>query len=156
VVAIGSGVLANGGIMAGASIANLQYPGPDCIITASPPSVVFVECVLHPAGSNSTCPTPGITKGPEIYGIPTNTSIESLISDSHTASFPIAVNTCPTAVEIVPINGANGTHGAGGGIINISVAVIICAINLISPQPIFVIGLSVLSGFEHLVPIFAF
>lgn len=36
----GSGVLARGGIIAGADTAKCHCPGPACIITASPPSVV--------------------------------------------------------------------------------------------------------------------
>jgi len=47
------------GIIAWVSTTNFQSPGPDCIATASPPSVVAPAKEFHPI--YSTCPTPGIT-----------------------------------------------------------------------------------------------
>ena len=57
----GTGALGGAGIIAGESTTNFQSPGPACIATASPPSVVCPAKV--PQATNSTWPAPGITKG---------------------------------------------------------------------------------------------
>ncbi len=60
----GTGALGGAGIIAGASTTNFQSPGPDCIPTASPPSVVTPAKVPQP--TNSTWPVPGIINGGDI------------------------------------------------------------------------------------------